>query len=246
MHRCFVSPETWDVSDLRPAPDENHHLLRVLRLGDGDRVGVFDGCGREAVAEIAVQSGSEVVLKVVSEVSTAPAEARIVLVQAVPKGRRMDLVIEKATELGVSSVWPIVTERVVVRLDESKRRDRVERWRRIARNAARQCGLARIPDVLPVCGYGDAVTRCSSFDIVLLGSLSPDASPIRSVIEKAKTRISDEGRVALLIGPEGDLTSDEIRLAEERGAVQVNLGTRVLRTETAALYGLSVLAYEFL
>lgn len=247
MHRCFVSPESWSGSDVKLTPDGNHHLLHVLRARNGDSVRVFDGCGKEAVARV-VLGADEAMLRIVSDVETVSRGTRLVLIQAVPKGKRMDLIVEKATELGAAAVWPVLTERVIVRLTERKRLERAERWQRIALSAARQCGTAHVPDILPVSDYPDVLGRCSAFDLVLLAAVADGARDLRRVVgeERKACRKEGEPNVALFIGPEGDFTDAEVAAAADAGAVVVNLGARVLRTETAALYGLSVLAYEFL
>jgi len=164
------------------------------------------------------------------------------LIQALPKGRTMELVVEKATELGVSSICPVISARVVPRIKERSRNERRRRWQKIALNAARQCGSSWVPEVARISGYGELVADLEGFDLVLVGSLGDDALPLRSVMRRE--RQSRPQNVALLIGPEGDLTSTETDAAVAAGAISVRFGAQTMRTETAALYGLSVLAYE--
>jgi len=247
MHRCFISPESWNEPEVKPAPCELHHLLHVMRARNGDRVGVFDGCGGDGSAEVVVRGEDDVVLKILARQEAGLEMARIVLIQAVPKGRRMDLVVEKATELGACSIWPVITERVVMRLNERKRLERAERWRRVALSAVRQSGGARVPDILPVADYAEALARAASFDLLLIAALDPRAANLRSVLDAGRGAVP-RGRgpgIALLVGPEGDFTPGEVTAAVRAGARVVDFGGRVLRSETAALYGLSVLAYEF-
>lgn len=245
MHRCFVRPADWNGPEIRLSRTEEHHLRHVLHAGEGDTVAVFDGRGREALASVVVERGRRAVLKLLAEPRIVqPALCRLTLMQALPKGRKMDLIVEKATELGVSTIVPVISERVVTRLKERRGKDRVERWQRIALSAARQSGSGWIPEVRPVSGYADAMTGCGSFDLFLVGSLGNDTYPFRSVTERARKK--KPRKIGLLIGPEGDLTPAEIRKAVEAGAVPVSFGPLVFRVETAALYSLSVLAYEFL
>jgi 16S rRNA (uracil1498-N3)-methyltransferase len=234
--------------------DEEHHLLDVLRAKIGDTVAVFDGEGRGAKAvvtevggrrsEIRNQrseiEGRRVVLKVLNVGGEAAPGLAITLIQALPKGRKMDLIVEKAVELGVTQIIPVISERTIVRLDGAARKERGERWQRLALSASRQCGTSWVPDVRSVCDYSEAIGKCSGFDLLLVGSLGCDARPLHDVLNAAGRKTM----IGLIIGPEGDLTPAEIKKAVDVGAAPVSFGQLVLRVETAALYGLSVLAYE--
>jgi len=165
------------------------------------------------------------------------------LIQAIPKGNRMDWIIEKATELGVTQIVPTVSQRVIVRLNGEQRAQRRARWQRVAVSAARQCGTAWIPDILPVCDFCELSQYCSDNELFIVGSLERNCLSLRSLL--AEWRGKTLRRLAVLIGPEGDLTPEELKTARELGAVPVSFGPRVYRVETAAVYALSVLAYEF-
>lgn len=229
------------------APEEVHHLLTVMRAADGDQVAVFDGRGRKAVGRLVIQGGKSAAIKVESAAGSEPGVSgvRIVLIQSIPKGSKMDLIVEKAVELGVSAVWPVMSERTIVRLrDEPTRRERSERWQRVALSASRQCGTSWIPDVEPVRDIKDIWAGCTMFDFLIVGSLESDAIPFRKVLDDRRSR--KPVNVGLLVGPEGDLTPAELKAARDAGAVPVSFGKLVLRVDTAAIYGLSVLANEFL
>lgn len=263
MHRCFIDPAGWNKSELKLSSSEEHHLLHVLRAGSGDTVAVFDGCGREARARVVLEGG-RVALKVLSETRVVRSDVSLTLIQALPKGRRMELIIEKSTELGVSTIFPVISEHVVTGLSGRQAEVRAERWRRIALNAAKQCGLSWVPEIKNVLDYKDVIAGCDAFDLFLVGSFMDGTRPFKTVLKQAKVRGQKEREVgdrtskcgeeeksgprniALLIGPEGDLTPEEVREALDMGAIQVSFGPLVMRVETAALYGLSVLAYEFL
>jgi len=253
MHRCFVGPAQWSESEAILPEDEEHHLLHVLRAQPGDTVMIFDGRGREAPAEVisAPASGTlrrepaRTTLRVTGDIRFTPREKpALVLIQSIPKGKRMDLIVEKATELGVSQILPVISERAVVRLTDSQRRERQKRWQRIALSAARQCGTVWLPEVMMPVALAEFMTAGPSFDLFLVGSLRPPAASLRRVVNRAKGRALQ--RISLLIGPEGDLSPSELEAAVNAGAVEVSFGTSVLRVETAALYGLTVLVYEFL
>lgn len=222
-------------------PEERHHLVDVLRAETGTEIEVFDGAGREAVARVESISRSEVRLCMVQQkVHPAPAVA-VTLVQAVPREQRMDMILQKATELGAAAIQPIITDRGVVRLrgdDEGKR----ERWQKILLNAAKQCGSVWIPRLAPVRPALEALASLPA-DLCLVCSLEPDARPLREVLQEARPRAPR--RITCLIGPEGDFSAREYSAARQAGARPVTFGASVLRVETAALYVLSVLRYEF-
>ncbi len=243
MHRCYVEPESWSDSEVLPSSASEHHLVNVLRVSAGEMVEVFDGKGRHACARVDLSRGRRVVLVLERcEISPKPVFS-ISLMQALPKGARMDLIIEKATELGVSCIFPVMTERVVVRLKDSEKRDeRRSRWQRIAINAAEQCGVDRVPEVKPLADLADVVAVGRNFDLFLVGALSADAKPFREVLQNA---VGHGKRSALiLIGPEGDLTPLELKLSIDAGAVPVSFGSNVFRVETASIFAISVLTYE--
>jgi 16S rRNA (uracil1498-N3)-methyltransferase len=223
---------------------EEHHLFHVLRARKGDRVTVFDGCGRKGSAQIAGEPGRSGVLRILDVSETPGPEVSLTLIQALPKGRQMDLIVEKAVEIGVSGIVPLISERVVVRLNSGQSGRRLERWRKIVLSAARQSGRDWLPEVRPVATFRNVPEITGDFDCVLIGVLDPSARNIHAAADGM--RKDSFRKIALMIGPEGDFSPAEIKEATDAGALPVTFGTTVLRVETAALYGLSVLAYEFL
>ncbi len=244
MHRCFIEPERWAEGQIAPSDSEIHHLRDVLRAEDGDAVTVFDGAGRQARACVRIDADDGLVLDVAEIVAVAERLVELVLIQAIPKGSRMDMIVEKATELGVARIISVVSDRGVVRLDARQAKKRAARWGRIARSASKQCGTPWIPRIDPVQSYASALTQIAEFDAVLLGSLVEGVKPLHEVIDALRDR--SPSSIAVIIGPEGDLTQSEISSALEAGAVPVSFGGLTLRVETAALYAASVLAHEFL
>lgn len=236
MHRCLIKPEDWDSHCVSLSDSEAHHLLHVLRVEAGMNVAVFDGAGREAVAMVEVEQDGEVVLHILDSVATKLPAVEITLLQAVPKGKRMNFVIEKGVELGVARFVPLMTRRGVVKSTKT------ERWERVAISATRQCGLSRIPEITSVMTLKEALSQYSGDGLFLIASLFDGALPIHDVLVRARKDKVD--KVAILIGPEGDLTEDEMKLALEKGGVPVSFGDLVLRVETASLYAASVISYE--
>ena len=255
MHRCYAAPGDWSETGIRLTPEESHHLRNALRLRAGDEVTVFDGCGRAAVARIAegaapssARSGSlkrsgDLLLTPSQVVVERPRPVSVTLIQALPKGNRMDVIVEKATELGASALWPVTSERVVAEVTACRAGARLDRWRRIAVSAAKQCGTNWLPRIEPARDFGEAVRAARELDVFFCGSLEPRARPFRDAVSFARRACA--ARFGILIGPEGDLTPDEYRLVREAGGVPISFGRLVLRVETAAIFALSVLAYEF-
>jgi 16S rRNA (uracil1498-N3)-methyltransferase len=234
-------------------PEEEHHLLDVLRASIGDEVAAFDGAGRQCRARVCPATagggrnagGFRVVLEVVSSIGATFTPVAITLIQAIPKGRHMDWIVEKATELGASEIWPVITERCVVRIGLEDAGAKSERWHRVAISAAKQCTTDFVPRVRRVERLRDVLADVAAgHDLFLVGSLQPDARPFKEVLSAA--RAAGVRRAAVLIGPEGDLTHEEMDWALQKGATPVSFGRRVLRVETAALYSLSVMAYELM
>jgi 16S rRNA (uracil1498-N3)-methyltransferase len=236
MPRFFLPPADWQVAVL--TGDEAKHLTQVLRIRPGETVSVFDGCGRRAEAEVLTTSRDHVSLKL-GETSTpsAPLPA-ITLAQAIPKGKNMDLIVQKAVELGVARIQPLVTKNTIVQPGEGKS----DKWRRNALEACKQCGqdtLPEIADPLPFDRWIGTLTNTGGLKII--ASLAPGAKPIREVLH------SHPGarEATLLIGPEGDFNAAETEAAIAAGFLPVSLGSIVLRVETATLFCVSVLRYEY-
>jgi 16S rRNA (uracil1498-N3)-methyltransferase len=240
LRRCHVPPEDWHDREMLLTPDAEHYLIHVLRARDGDEVNLFDGHGREALACLRCGGAAGRARLEVRSISIAPAPlCHLTLLQALPKSGKMDWIVEKATELGVSSIVPLLTARAIGGSDKH-----LSRWQRLAIGAARQCGTPWVPEIGPICRIADLPGVLAAVDLFLVGCLDARAKPLHTVIEAAKGR--DCRRMALLIGPEGDLAPHELDELLRLGAEPVSLGGLVLRVETAALYALSVLNYEFL
>lgn len=235
MPRFFLPPDSW-ADEAWLIGDEAKHLSQVLRIRAGETVTVFDGNGRCAEATVREVTRDRTRLELGS-VHEAPAlTPAITLAFAIPKGKNMDLVVQKAVELGVSKIQPLVTRRTIVQPGEGK----AEKWRRVALEACKQCGLDHLPEVAEPLAFDEWLAKRSTTDLALIASLAPGARPMKEVV---RTGESTSG-VTVLIGPEGDFTPEETTAALAAGFHPVTLGANVLRAETAALFCLSALRYE--
>jgi 16S rRNA (uracil1498-N3)-methyltransferase len=241
MHRFFLPPPAWAAEKLVLDMAESHHAVGVLRLDKGDKIVVFDGQGTEATAEIVKPASNRVELRKISQSKSTPLACRVTLAQAVPKGKNMDLIVEKAVELGAAAIAPLLSDRTVVRLTEDDAAEKRQKWQRVAVEAAKQCGQNWLPGVETPVPLRTFFARPLKYDLMLIASLQPDARPLKAILAEAPAAPRS---VLVLVGPEGDFTPAEINLAKSAGCRAITLGPIILRTETAAIYCLSVLAHE--
>ncbi len=247
MHRFYIRPEAWRLDNLRLDPAQAHHCLDVVRLKTGDRVVVFNGMGAEATVEITGIDKHEVGLKHLHHSVSPRLPCAITLGQAIPKGKQMDLIVQKATELGAAAVAPLLSERTVVQLDAEEAGSRREKWTLTAIEAAKQCGQNWLPEIHTPSRLKPFLESRHSFDLLLIASLQSDSVHLKSVLAEYQSGARKKPeKVLILIGPEGDFTPAESALARGSGCRPITLGPIILRTETAALYCLSVLSYELL
>jgi 16S rRNA (uracil1498-N3)-methyltransferase len=220
------------------APDDARKLVTVLRKRSGDRVQVVDSGGIAYAATLDVD-GRAVGATLDEPLDRGEVEMalRITLAQAVPKGQKMDLVVEKATELGAYAIVPVRSARVIGH-DTSPAK--VERWRRIARSAAQQSGRVRVPEIAGVHDWDALLATFVRYDRVYVPWELAERVPLREVFEPDAR---DACSLLVVIGPEGGFSADEVALARAAGARAISLGRRILRTETAALVVLSALLY---
>ncbi|MFQ6096497.1 MAG: 16S rRNA (uracil(1498)-N(3))-methyltransferase [Armatimonadota bacterium] len=239
--RVFVSSTDISADTVSVTGADARHLGLVLRLRQGDPFTAIDEFGRQHRA-VVTSVASDLVTGLVTEVIAEETEprTRISVAQAVPKSAKMDLVVQKCTELGAVEVWPMMTERVVVSLDEERARDRRRRWQRVAKEAARQAGRTVIPEVLEIVSFSEALELANSRDLCLLFSEDESETSLRTLLG-AGIRVET---IVIFIGPEGGFSRNEVAAAEEAGALQVTLGPRVLRTETAAVVATALCLYE--
>lgn len=270
MPRVFVSPHLLesgsDGEEFDLPPDTAKHLTRVLRLTSGELFVAFDGLGREfdcvlvLPGEATDEEGAPIrdlksrkaarAAIVAEREASAPGSLHLSVAQAIPKGDKMELVLQKGTELGVAEFWPFEADRSVARVsyddDPERAQSRAERWRRIAEGAAAQCGRADVPvvhsvtDLTSVVDYGTSGGRCFMLDE------RPEAEPLRQALEREPLELSGDtpARVMLLIGPEGGWTEREREWCDRYGVEAISLGRRVLRTETAAMIASAILQWE--
>ncbi|MGB0774935.1 MAG: 16S rRNA (uracil(1498)-N(3))-methyltransferase [Akkermansiaceae bacterium] len=235
MNRYHLPSEQWSGDMLVLTGDEAKHCARVMRATIGETVELFDGAGRSAICQIESISNQKIHCQIQSQEHLTTGGASIHLCQAIPKGGNMELIVQKAVELGVASIQPIITEHTVARPEQVEKKRL--KWQRIALEACKQCGQNTLPEVKPVLSFGEWITQPHEGARVI-AAIHPQARSMQSVVPHLA-----EG-ASLLVGPEGDFSLTEYELALDNGFMPVTLGNIILRTETATLYCLSVLQYE--
>jgi 16S rRNA (uracil1498-N3)-methyltransferase len=247
MHRFYLAPENWHHDALALTGSEAHHCRNVLRLDPGDKVVLFDGLGRELTAEIISADSAQIQLRKLHQAQTPPLRCHITLGQAIPKGKNMDLIVQKAVEIGAAEIAPIVSDRTVVRLDEESASSKQAKWQTVAIEAAKQCGQNWLPQVRTPQTLAQFFQEHRRFDLQLIGSLQTDAVHLKKILAEYSSEHADRpASVLMLVGPEGDFTPAELSLARSQGCRPITLGPIVLRVETASIYCLSILSYELL
>ncbi|ALJ56634.1 Ribosomal RNA small subunit methyltransferase E [Candidatus Xiphinematobacter sp. Idaho Grape] len=245
MHRFFLPPEIFRHSPPSLTGLEAHHCLNTLRLPVGEHVTVFNGRGSEAKVTISCIKKDKVLLSSLTRLSFTPRPpVEITLAQAIPKARSMGWIIQKAVELGAARVAPLISERTVVQIDSREGKRKQSRWERIAIRACEQCGRNWLPHILQPSSLEEFLQSIGTKDFLLIASLQPDACRLKEVLASYLQKYGKPRHATILVGPEGDFTLGEIALAKGEGCQPVTLGPIVLRTETAAIYCLSVLSHE--
>jgi 16S rRNA (uracil1498-N3)-methyltransferase len=214
---------------------EAHHLIHVLRVKRGQTVCVFTDQKKEFSAQVQAVLKDSVELQVMEIMGHHEKSWKSVLVQAIPKSQKIDWIIEKATELGVDEVYPVITRYVV------KTTVRVDRLQKIAQAASQQSHRLTIPFIHPPEEWAEFLKKSKNFDLAVIACLSPMS---RQSIDQALQSSSGAKTIALAIGPEGDFSSDEIKAAVKFGWIPIDLGSFILRTETAAIASLAILNHE--
>lgn len=244
MHRFFVPEENRTEKEIVIQGDDVNHIRNVLRMTKGERVMISCGKGVDYECEIFGISETEIRLEIKEEkqaVSELP--VKITLFQALPKKDKMELVIQKAVELGAASIVPVKTKRCVVKLDAKKEDKKLTRWRTIAESAAKQSGRGILPEVTAVKSFTEALAMANEMDYVMIPYELCEGmkESVHSFTEASQIRKG--GRIGIFIGPEGGFERGEVEKAVEQGAKPISLGQRILRTETAGLATLSILMF---
>ncbi|MTI49387.1 MAG: 16S rRNA (uracil(1498)-N(3))-methyltransferase [Firmicutes bacterium] len=240
MHRFFIDSDNVHESQVVITGDDVKHIKNVLRLNVGDEIMVCDGESNDYLIEIEDIESDQVIGKIINkERSKGEPPIDVVLYQGLPKSTKMDLIIQKATELGVKRIVPVITERTVVKIDNPKKENKkLERWNRIALEASKQCKRGQIPNVEGVINFKDMVEEIKEDFVVV-----PYENEMKIGTKEILSKFNDK-TISIVIGPEGGFEEEEIEKLKEIGANIITLGPRILRTETAGFTTMAIVMYE--
>lgn len=241
MSKFFVDQSNINTDSIKITGDDVNHIKRVLRLRAGDKIVICDGAGIDYFTEIKeVEENSVSTMILSKQHSSTEPPVGITLFQGIPKSDKMDYIIQKSVELGISRIIPVSTERTVVKLDSRKDAvNKTTRWQRIAFEAAKQCNRGIIPKVeLPV-GFDECLSLMAGVDLAIIPYEKEAENSLRNYLRSGSIK-----KAGMLIGPEGGFTEKEVQKAASAGIKPVTLGPRILRTETAGIAVLSILMYE--
>jgi 16S rRNA (uracil1498-N3)-methyltransferase len=241
--RYFHIPQDQITSkSVRISGRELHHLVNVLRLREGDEITVLDGSG--GVYEVLLTSCNRdaAIGEIKTRWQAKPPSMEIVLFAGLPKADKMDMIVQKATELGACGIVPVMCLHTVLQLSAERTQQRIDRWRQIAVEASKQSHRPFFPFVSDILSFEEALENYQAdLKLIFVARATQSVRELKDVLK----RHADARRVNIFIGPEGGLAEDEIHLALSAGAVSVSLGANVLRTETAAIAALAIILYEY-
>ncbi|KEO83794.1 16S rRNA (uracil(1498)-N(3))-methyltransferase [Tumebacillus flagellatus] len=242
MQRYFVQPDAIADGRVTITGDDVKHIVRVMRMEAGEEVIVCDGLGRAFRVELTDLGDSSVEANIVEELAQSPEPAvKITLAQGLPKGDKMELIVQKGTEVGIARFLPVDMARCVVQYDAKKEAKRRERWQKIAKEAAEQAHRNLIPSIGEPMSFKQVMSSLDGFDLVVVPYEGEKARSLREVLADAP----DARHICVLIGPEGGIADAEIETALSKGALPVTLGPRILRTETAGLVAATCIYYHY-
>ncbi|WP_139490447.1 16S rRNA (uracil(1498)-N(3))-methyltransferase [Brevibacillus dissolubilis] len=242
MQRYFVDPEQFHEREVEITGDDVHHIVKVMRSETGEEIIVCDGTGRVArvrLSELSKELVRGEIVELLDEQRELP--IRVTIGQGLPKADKMEWILQKGTELGAYAFFPFSSERTIVKLDEKKEGKKLERWRKIAKEAAEQAHRAIVPQLLSPVSYKQLLKEFEKYTAVAIAYEKEGGGKLSDVLPT----LSAGDSLLVLIGPEGGFSEEEVRLAEQAGAKSVSLGPRILRTETASQYVLSAVSYHF-
>jgi 16S rRNA (uracil1498-N3)-methyltransferase len=241
MHRFFVSNENIQNDTIVIIGDDVAHITRVLRLRVNEKIEISNGCGIEYICSISEISKKEVICSILETFkNTTEAPIEITLFQGIPKSQKMDLIVQKCVEIGAVDFYPVITERVIVKLDDKDISSKIDRWNRISEEAAKQSNRGIIPRVHNPITFEKAINFMKDMDLCIIPYENEKNTNIKEII-KDKSNIK---KVGIIIGPEGGFEAKEVKTCIDNNILPVTLGPRILRTETAGFVAATIVQYE--
>ena len=247
MPRFFVKNNQINNDKITIIDEDVKHIKNVLRKQIGDKIEVCNqDTGNSYKCEIEIIAENEIETKIIEEQKNIQEKIKVDIYQGLPKSDKMELIIQKSVELGVYDIIPIEMKRCVVKVNEKDKQKKLQRWQKISEVAAKQCGRNIIPKIKPILNLKNICNMLKEYDIVLLAYEKEEKITIKQELNNIKENLNNNSKfkIAVIIGPEGGISTEEVELLQKNGAKSITLGKRILRTETVALNVLSVIMYE--
>lgn len=248
MSKFFVAPENIQDQNIQITGEDVNHIKNVLRKDLKDTLEICNTQdGSNFLCEIQQIEKEKIICTIIKKIETKSEPTTYVhIYQGLPKSDKMELIIQKSVELGVSEITPTNMVRCIVKLDNKDARKKVERWQKISEVASKQSGRDIIPKVNNVCGFSEILNQCNEYDTIILAYENEKENKLKNEIQSLK-KLQEQKKnlkIAVIIGPEGGISQEEVEKAKKNGIKIVTLGNRILRTETVALNILSIIMYE--
>lgn len=245
MPRFFVKNEQIRGTTIEILGEDVKHIKNVIRKQIGDNLEICDQDTRKSyMCKIEKIENENILANIIEELQNYEDKVKVDIYQGLPKADKMELIIQKSVELGVTEIIPIEMKRCVVKLQEKDKIKKVQRWQKISEVASKQCGRNIIPKIGQVMSLKNICNLIDNYDIVLVAYENEKEKSIKQILKEIKNNYSKEIKIAVLIGPEGGIAPEEIEALTESGAMTMSLGKRILRTETVALNVASIIMYE--
>lgn len=245
MRKFFVSSNQINENEIEILGDDINHIKNVLRLPVGEKILICNqDNSQNYISKITKISKNSIICQILSEEkSTSESNIKIDIFQGLPKADKMELIIQKATELGANSFIPVVFKRTIVKIDEKDKNKKIERWQKIAEVAAKQSGRDIVPEIKNIENVKNICNLFKKYDIVLVAYECENKNSLKDELQKLKSN-KNELKIAIVIGPEGGIDESEIEVFKNAGVKIITLGKRILRTETVALVMTAIINYE--
>jgi len=245
MPKFFVKQEKIEEEQITITGENVNHIKNVLRKKINDTLEICNTQnGNNFLCEIEQIEQEKILCKILEEIlNTTEPSTYVHIYQGLPKSDKMELIIQKTVELGVSEITPTNMTRCIVKLDNKDQIKKIERWQKISEVAAKQSGRSSIPKINSLCNFKEIANQCADYDIILLAYENEKENTLKNEIQKLKNT-NKNLKIAVIIGPEGGLAPEEVENAKQNGINTITLGNRILRTETVALNILSIIMYE--
>lgn len=244
MPRFFIKENQIKNNKITIIGEDVNHIKNVIRKQIGDIIEICNQDNEKSYkCEIEKIEEKQITTKIIEELKSQESNIKVDIYQGLPKAEKMELIIQKSVELGANAIIPVNMKRCVVKLDSKSEEKKIERWQKISESAAKQCGRNNIPEVKHLVNIKDICNKIKDYDAMIVAYENEKENTLKQELTKLKNKQKNL-KIGIVIGPEGGLEENDVKLLKESGAKIITLGHRILRTETVALNMLSIIMYE--